>query len=189
MIYSILIWTSLLFLAVDSPNADGRIVWENGVQLTWDDYLAKPDKRTEVDALSVCGIYCGPELTEDYELLFTVQAYFVKQESWSKEDVTDKLLQHEQLHFDIAELQARKLRKELSEYFFDPDNLDDELRLIYDKHFDAFEETQNNYDREAEHSLNEEKQLEWEVMIKAELELFEDYAPHLIGNYSFHEDQ
>ncbi len=50
---------------------------------------------------------------QNYENL-TVVAKFYKDKSWVTSR-TDGLLAHEQLHFDIAELYARKIRKKFSE--------------------------------------------------------------------------
>jgi len=46
---------------------------------------------------------------------------------------TDYLLNHEQRHFDIAEIFARKLRKELEEYTFNKNNLK-EIENLYKKY-------------------------------------------------------
>ena len=45
---------------------------------------------------------------------------------------TDYILKHEQGHFDIAEIFARKLNKKMSEYKFNKTTYKTDLKNIYD---------------------------------------------------------
>ena len=89
---------------------------------------------------------------------------------------TDYILSHEQGHFDIAEIFARKLYKKMSEYKFNRRTYQKELNKIYQDILDEKEEIQNDYDRETNHSINKEKQAEWLKKLKRLLEEYEDYA-------------
>ena len=62
---------------------------------------------------------------------YTVSAYFYPTRSWYKPEVcNDVTLMHEQLHFDITELYARKMSKQLAETKF-TENVKEEVLKIY----------------------------------------------------------
>ncbi len=99
------------------------------------------------------------------KLDFEVNAYFYPNESWYKpEQCTDNTLTHEQLHFDIAELFARKMRNRLRRTSFS-DDVKEEVRRIYKDILQALKDYQDQYDWETNFSRNLEKQLEWNQKI------------------------
>ena len=91
---------------------------------------------------------------------------------------TDYILSHEQGHFDIAEIFARKLNKKMSEYRFDKKTYQKDLNKIYHDILDEKEKMQNDYDKETNHSINKEKQAEWLKKIAKMLEEYKDYADY-----------
>ncbi|HSP39953.1 MAG TPA: hypothetical protein VLN46_00870, partial [Gillisia sp.] len=96
----------------------GKIFWEQD-GLTWEDFKALPNEESKFDANTNAGLSFswGVKNTNgDIELTYEVTSYFNPKLSWVKIDSdNDYLLKHEQLHFDITELHARKLRKKLAE--------------------------------------------------------------------------
>ncbi len=165
-------WT--LFASVDS---DSDIIYWDGVErLSWSDFEAAPRMDIEeIFALTSSGIidYKG---CKDGIINYKFRAYFEKDESWVKQEAhTDYHLAHEQLHFDITELYARKLRKLLSEL---------EFKCGEEKRFESFVAAtlenwyneQRNYDIMTRHSLNKEMQREWHYRIKMELSLLDNFA-------------
>jgi len=108
----------LLFMGTSSTTTD-TIYWTEDYKLTWNDFKGQPDYNVEtISALSSSGLMHAKGCKNnklDYEIL----SYFEKRESWVKvEAYTDHHLKHEQIHFDITELYARKLRRALSEQNF-----------------------------------------------------------------------
>ena len=104
----------------------------------------------------------------DYKITCT----FSKTKSWGLHK-TDYILMHEQGHFDIAEIFARKLNKKMSEYKFNKNSFKEDLKEIYQSiaiEKDAF---QNQYDEETNHSIKKEKQAEWLKKISDQLKEFE----------------
>ena len=96
--------------------------------------------------------------------------------SWvKKSDKTDYLLKHEQTHFDIYEVNARKLREELQTKKLTPKNAQDVLNRLVDKYQELNIKTQERYDSETEHSIKEAKQKKWNDKIAAELEELSAY--------------
>ena len=96
------------------------IEWSSAKRLTWDDYLAKPPSST--DAAAITSTALGVEYSlKNNNLAYTITCRFSKTNSWGRHK-TDYILLHEQGHFDITELFARKLAKELKEYKFSSRN-------------------------------------------------------------------
>ena len=91
---------------------------------------------------------------------------------------TAYILSHEQGHFDLAEVYARKLYKKVQEYRFHQKNYRKDLQKIYKEILDEKEEMQSKYDRETNHSINKEKQVEWLKKIEKMLEEYKDYADY-----------
>jgi len=150
------------------------IQWSVNKKLDWSDYLATPPSTSDAAAITSTSI--GIEYhVRNSVFTYTVACLFSKTRSWGRFR-TDYILQHEQGHFDITEIFARKLSKELSEYKFDPGNYEHEVNSIYKKIMDEKEEYQNRYDTETDFSRNKEKQAEWLEKIRAELERTSAFA-------------
>lgn len=153
---------------------DQFIEWSPLKRLTWNDYLAKPSSST--DAAAITSTALGVEYhIKNNALTYTITCRFSKTNSWGRHK-TDYILLHEQGHFDITELFARKLAKELKEYRFDPRKYQDEVTQIYKRLMDEKEEYQNKYDKETDFSRNKEHQAEWLEKIKDELDELDEYA-------------
>ena len=152
------------------------LTWSAGRKLTWADYKAKPNPDS--DAAASTTTYLGI----DYKISSTsfsykIESRFSKTRSWGLHK-TEYILSHEQGHFDIAEVFARKLHKKMSEYKFDRKTYQKDLKKIYEEVTKEKEETQNEYDRETRHSINKEKQAEWLKKIAKMLEEYKDYADY-----------
>ena len=155
------------------------ITWSPKGSLSWNDFKGKPDTSNPYHASTQSGVqYLSSWQSSGgkTKLSLTVFAYFDKKRSWLKEGKgTDRLLRHEQLHFDISELHARLLRKELSTYAF-TDKHDDEVQRLFKENTKARNTMQERYDAETNHMINKEAQLAWEDSIAARLSELEDYS-------------
>src|SRR6266498_95902 len=152
------------------------IEWSASKRLTWDDYLAKPAPLS--DAAAITNTALGIEYhIKNNVLSYKISCRFSKTRSWGKYK-TDYILQHEQGHFDITEIFARRLAKELREYKFNLRKYQDDLGKIYKKLMDGKEDYQNKYDKETDYSRNKEKQSEWLKKIADELEETDEFADY-----------
>ena len=77
---------------------------------------------------------------------------------------------HEQHHFDITRLGSQKLIAELAKAHFTKENYNTLLTSIFDKVYKENQSIQLQYDRETNHSLDVDKQLEWNDKIAAEIQ-------------------
>jgi hypothetical protein len=102
-------------------------------------------------------------------LQFDVKCLFIKNNSWIKIK-TEKILNHEQGHFNLAEIYCRKLRNALLKTNFklnDYEAISDSIFRLYQ---DSCDKQQDLYDLETNYSLDTKQQLIWEKIIKADLE-------------------
>ncbi len=151
------------FLGLGQEIEEG-VLWNADKRLSWKDFKGKVPPAAEPAATTASGIsyrYSANLIHHEVKLDFEVNAYFYPNESWYKPDVCDNLiLSHEQLHFDIAELYARKMRDKLRRTSFS-DNVKQEIRDIYRDILTELEDFQDQYDWETGFSRNAAKQLEW----------------------------
>ncbi len=152
------------------------IPWSKDRKLEWADFKAKPDPGTENAALTSSAIGFGWGFDEK-GFSYTVKCSFDKQKSWGRIK-NDHILAHEQGHFDITEIYARKLHKALKGYAFKGKSSEKELQSIYAKLMTEQEQLQARYDRETEHSKKLPEQKEWLVKIATELRELNDYSDY-----------
>ena len=93
------------------------IEWDASRKLTWEDFRGSVPLDAVPAATTASGIsyeYSANLMHHEVYLDFEVTAYFYPNESWYTPDSCDAfILQHEQLHFDISEVFARKMRMKL----------------------------------------------------------------------------
>lgn len=170
-------WYSLfLLLPVFSfiPAEDDMIDWKESRRLVWDDYLGAPNPNSDAAALTATYLSIEYEMTQR-GVGWKIQCKFSKSRSWVRTK-TDHILGHEQGHFDIAEIFARKLHKKMKEYRFDRNTYQKDLETIYQDITNEKESFQNQYDRETDHSRDKEQQAKWMEKIKSSLEELKDYT-------------
>ena len=164
----------LFFLPGNQPS--NMIDWKADRKLTWKDFEAKPLAQTDNAALTSSNINFqfgyGPN-----GFRYSITCRFDKSRSWVKIK-TDHILAHEQGHFDIAEIHARKLKKALSEYKYNESTVKVEINKIYQELMKQHHEMQSLYDNQTDHSRNNEKQAEWEKKIADALSSSVAYADY-----------
>lgn len=157
-------------------SAEELVDWKDGQRLVWSDYKGKPDQNT--DAAALTATYLGIEyVITEKGFTWKIQCRFSKTRSWGKSK-TDYILQHEQGHFDIAEIFARKLNKKMKAYKFARNSFKKDLKRIYDGVTEEKEKFQNKYDRETDHSRKKEEQVKWVKKIKDELKEYQSYTDY-----------
>ena len=151
------------------------IYWSEDQPLTWEDFAGKPiDNHHDFSALTSSGIvhYKG---CKNGKIIYKVRAYFERNESWVKtEGRTDYHLSHEQIHFDITELYARKLRKELASRNF-VCGQEEQFETFISNFQENWGVEQQNYDIHTKHSLEHDHQKSWYHRIKMELSLLKEF--------------
>lgn len=144
------------------------IYWSPCYKLKWDDFRGTPDTSSQYSAVSRPGIKYYLSANED-SFNVRVVCFFIKSQSWSKLKSSDTLLMHEQLHFDIAELFARKLRKVFAEYKFNYTTVAKDIDKLFLLNKQERSKMDNLYDKETDFSRNRKQQLLWNKKIGMEL--------------------
>lgn len=162
----------ILFVGFTQSNGTSSetILWSEANTIDWKKFKAKASLIPGAHALTASAIESSYSCESSHGLIkYQVRAVFMPDRSWVKADGrTDYLLKHELLHFDITELHARKFRKELSER---------QIKCNERKEFDKVASQINNewiamqalYDKETNHSINQEAQKLWEDKVSQEL--------------------
>lgn len=143
------------------------LLWNEFYKLQWDDFQGEPDKRSLGDAATAVHIKAKPYLIKR-KIHYDVEALFNRKKSWVR-DTSPSLLAHEQLHFDIAELYARKIRRRVQELqrrgVTDIEVFNEAIHaLLLESN-----EVDERYDLETLHGALSRKQAEWSARIKQEL--------------------
>jgi len=165
----LILFVYLGFIAICTAQEEQVIAWSPELKLSWSDFQGKPTNE-ESAATTASGITYRFSTTtwgDEVELDFIVTTHFYPEKSWYRPNLCDAvILNHEQLHFDIAEVFSRKMRKRLSATKFTK-NVKAEVAKIYEEINMALYAFQNRYDNETNFSRNREKQLLWNKKISA----------------------
>ena len=163
VVRALLFFLFAVLSTVQAQEEDG-VPWDPNHRLTWSDFRGIPPESQRVAATTASGIsysYRTQGAPGKYRLDYEVNAYFYPEKSWYHAEICDSvILSHEQLHFDISELFARKMRKVLEERTFGR-NVRAEVRRIFTEINRELSEFQDRYDRETDFSRNREAQTEW----------------------------
>ena len=167
------------FFGLHAQHSGERIPWAEDRPLQWEDFRGPADYKLHFDATTTTGIQYSWSLRtkgNDSEFFYEVFTGFDPENSWVKEGKrSEHLLAHEQLHFDITEWHARKLRKELSSYQVSP-NAKRELDQMYKRVNRERIKIQKRYDLETRHSQDTLAQQKWQALVKNELEKLRDFS-------------
>lgn len=162
----------LTLLTIFNVQGQEVVSWEPDFRFTWNDFKGEAPITSRAAATTACGItYRFSTFYENNELQVDckVFAYFYPTKSWYKPELCNEVtLLHEQLHFDITELYARKLRKKLAETKFTK-NVKEEIRKIYKATIRQLNDFQNKYDTETNYSRNLPVQKRWAKEIEEAL--------------------
>lgn len=170
-----LLLLSTVLLSLKEEPKDNYINWSPR-KLEWKDYLSDPDPSS--DAAATTTTYLGVEYKISQNVFsYKIACRFSKEKSWGLYK-TDYILSHEQGHFDITEIFARHLNKELSEYKFNKRTFQKDLKEIYEDVMKDKEDFQRQYDEGTDFSRNKKMQLAWLETIGKILEETEAYADY-----------
>lgn len=152
--------------------------WDADRKLQWSDFEGVYDS-SDVSASTCSEI--SMEMLKDKEggAVFIVKAIFHPEKSFVSPTCSKSLkaLQHEQLHFDITEVYARKLRTLLHTMQHTHNQANIEIAgYFYDINRKQWDHAQSQYDLESEHSENDEAQKQWERIVKIALNKSIEYG-------------
>lgn len=154
--------------------------WSADRKLNWQDFkgLAPSGNQQHVAAITACGIgYYTNSVAAHERPQITVYNSFYIHDSWVRHEAADdRVLQHEQGHFDLCEIYTRKLRQEIANAHITGANMKSELARIYARVTNDYEARQQAYEAETSHGTVAAAQQRWSMQISAELGSMQLYA-------------
>ena len=150
--------------------------WAYARPLTWEDFMCEPKRNSDAVALTSTALGISYNVSSN-QLHYEITCSFSKGKSWGLLR-TPYILAHEQGHFDITEIYARKLHKELLDYKFSRRTFRQDVNDIYDRVVKEKENFQLTYDALTDHSRNKTVQKEWlekSEELLTETEPYSDY--------------
>jgi predicted secreted Zn-dependent protease len=161
--------------ALPSKEEDAELIpWIFERRLTWEDFLSEPKRNSDAVASTSTTLGLAYQV-ENGQLSYRITCHFSKHKSWGLLR-TDYILAHEQGHFDITEIFARKLYKELQEYPFNRKTYRSDVNAIYNRVVKEKEAMQAAYDGESDHSRSRRLQYDWLEKIDTMLEETEPWS-------------
>ena len=150
----------------DDMAADHAFAWSAGRPLAWSDFQASPPSGGAEGAKTSYTLYwvwkCRGEVFE-----FRAIAGFRPRQSWVQaivlNDSTQRrtVLSHEQTHFDLAEVHARRMWRAFADLARPCANTDAELRALAERLAQEEQVEQRRYDAETSHGLLGDQQAAW----------------------------
>jgi hypothetical protein len=161
----------------DAKGSDAQnppIDWTPTTKLDWKDFKGGKPKKDDEDANTVVLLYVSPtDCDGNGNGKFDVRAQFDPNMSATKgaQAQDAALLAHEQIHFDLMEKQARKLKEKLKEIYakYCTCPMNDEKRKALNQAIEAamqaalnaYDAENNKYDEETDHGTKSEAQQKW----------------------------
>lgn len=156
---------------------DEKVFWHERNEITWDDFTEIDKLSNNKEAIINWGIACEALFYESDNLVCEIKTFVNVDNTFVLKDYpkTNNLLLHEQGHFDIGEIYARKIRKALAGKKFKKEKLNRDFKRITDLFLKECENYQDLYDVETNHSKDTVIQKLWNVKIAKELKQLEKF--------------
>ena len=152
--------------------------WSEGRPLQWNDYRIDDQRTLTKHGFAVQAItsyqyfYVPRELHPDSCL--NVLTTFRKRSSWVRDTIDMRLLEHERIHFDIAELYARKIRKGFQQR--DSHRTLSDVYALIDSLLTEGDQYQRQYDQETFYGRSNTQQGHWKQQVDAELKRLDEFT-------------
>jgi hypothetical protein len=172
-----LIWCLLLAGSAGAlaQSAQDSVYWRADRPLQWADFQGTAEDVPIFGARTFTSLKYKLH-DNDTSCNVTVLCVFLKKVSWQQpQHATIYKLKHEQIHFDISELFARKLRRAYCHYHYSRETVQEDVADIFVQICAEKTAFNKQYDEETCHSLNKDKQREWRSKVTAMLDELKEY--------------
>lgn len=174
LVFNLLSLSGQSFLTIDTAR---YIEWQNDDQLKWTDYQLRNLDKEKKSFLALTEVFHSVRgHIEEGDPNFEVRVLFVKKGSWTTTYGSKRLLAHEQLHFDLAELYGRKLRSTIASLGRQEVSDLKAYKLRIRRLLDEFKRKSMTYDNETVHGQLADKQRDWRHFVDYELNRLSQYS-------------
>ncbi len=178
----------ILFSSCITPldeQSKGCIVWKNPTQLRWKNFkkvnIINDSTKTIARANTGFG-YSGDEYINSFKL-HVYATLDPKKSKVIQNEMSNYTLNHEQMHFNIAELYTRKYRYAIVNTSKEKWNFK-YFDYLYDSLYLSLRNMQSQYDRETLHGSDTTQQNRWDIIILSQLDSTEIYKSRKIKLYT-----
>ena len=141
--------------------------WQERPKLQWSDFQGTVAKESPFAAMTYWYLYYRWKGNKVF-----AESCFQTDKSWIREGKeSDYLLQHEQLHVDIAQLHIRLFKQKI-EFVTSTD----QVKKAFDEILKSAKQMQAQYDEETEHSRDKAEQKRWNRLVAEKLENLDNYG-------------
>ncbi len=170
-----------IFLSQFVFSQENELLTYNSSVLNWTHYAKSEKPSGYQNAFTYCGInYVVHATTHGYLVVY--ESFVDLSSSWVLRGKESKaLLRHEQGLFDLTELYARKMNKQISDYMKQQKNLltyetlSEMAKKIYKEQNNKLFQEQLQYNAQTNNGLNELEQTRWEQKVNTELTKLESF--------------
>ena len=162
-------------------DARGALPWSASRRLSWQDFRGPAPTGGVEGAQTAYGLFYGLRCTRAL-FQFEVTTGFLPQESWVKASVlanaddSRRTLEHEQTHFDLAEVHARRMRRHFTDLVRPCDQSLDGWRSVAERFIRDEAAAQDRYDDETRHGLMAVPQQAWNSEVATQLQALGKFA-------------
>ena len=148
--------------------------WTLARRLTWNDFKGGAPRDSSAAAETAYTLFYGVRCAGN-AFEFRVVAAFRPNDSWVRPSVlkvpgdSARALRHEQTHFDISEVHARRMRRYFAELIAPCRRTPDELAAMAERLVEDERAAQAQYDQETSHSRVPAQQARWDKEVSAQL--------------------
>ena len=148
--------------------------WNARRPLAWTDFRGTPPATTSAVAETAYTLFHGARCSRS-RFEFQVVAAFRPKASWVRQAIlkapadSARALRHEQTHFDIAELHARRMRRYFAEMLSPCQASTEQIESAAGRFVRDERATQERYDAETNHSRDNARQGAWDKDVAQQL--------------------
>ena len=143
--------TRVIWLSTDGKPTTNYVHYTTN-KLTWSDFQAKPGPPSEIGAITMSGFGYRSKLSGTAQnglMEIEVYSFMDPAGSWVRPDKKNNyVLNHEQRHFDITHLHAKKFAERAKDLKFTPNNYEKLIGDLYKQVNDELRNMQRAYDME-----------------------------------------
>jgi hypothetical protein len=179
------------------PDKSMPVIWQPGIKLKWEYYMRSVGKPSPEagDAHTYCNLYCNIDDVQGdstESVAVNIYAVMLPNNSWVAVDWSsvdkdlrqeinnDSLLAYEQLHFDLAELVARQLRRDLSQVILPRGKYRQKIKKMLDEAAVTLSKLQQQYDDAVKHNPASPQMAVWQQDIARQLTELNPYTKHTV---------
>ena len=172
---------AIVLILLQGNNTEDFVKWDKDNKLKWEDFEKQLEGNSIWAAESRLSLHIKFDQPSYFDVQILVEPLFLKSKSWVKIKSNYGLI-HEQKHFDIVEIVARKERREINKQKFStPKEAKIFCMLLHERMELKLDSLQELYDSETVHSTKMKEQSIWNNKIELELNELSEFSNSIIN--------